>query len=258
MSSDYLVSHRFSVLLSTRPERQTTWMPVACATAGHVIVVSAVMWLTQSLLPSSIVPAHQVAYETGERLISMLLVAPEPAKKMSSLKQGSLQLKHGNIPEVPIVNEIELPEKGSSSAMVDAADFTHPWADLVAPSSNATATASADTADLAAGPRYTAYTRAPNLKNRAQVQALLESRFPGKLRRSGGEARAVVWLLIDAHGDVLKSILHETSGSAEADSVAVQSSYDMKFDPAEQAGRPVPVWVQIPVRFRVIDTFASQ
>ena len=99
----------------------------------------------------------------------------------------------------------------------------------------------------------TYYSRAPVLDNLEQVQRLLLRRFPNSLRRAGGEARAILWLFINARGDVLKTVLRESSGRAEVDSVALRTGHEMRFQPARLAGAPVPVWVQMPIRMRVQD-----
>jgi TonB family protein len=112
-----------------------------------------------------------------------------------------------------------------------------------------------DIDELAGGPRHTAFSRAPTLRNRLDIQAYLKRHFPHALRRVGGDVQAIVWLLIDARGSVFKAVLHNSSGREDTDSVAVQASYLMRFDPAEQAGKSVPVWVQQPVRFHVQDVY---
>lgn len=104
--------------------------------------------------------------------------------------------------------------------------------------------------DLMAGPTTTPYTRAPALLNPGDIQSFLLRKYPSSLQTAGLGGRAVLWLLIDANGEVLKAILHTTSGYAQLDKAALDAVPRMEFSPAVNNGRRVPVWVQQPINFR--------
>ena len=123
------------------------------------------------------------------------------------------------------------------------------WADRLAAAADSAGNVSEE--ELMREPRPSRYSRAPRLTNLEQVQRLLMRLFPKSLKRAGGEARAMVWLFINQQGEVLRSVIRETSGHAEVDSVALAASRTMRFRPAELQGRPVAVWVVQPVRLRV-------
>jgi len=104
---------------------------------------------------------------------------------------------------------------------------------------------------LALGPRFTPFTRAPELENRDQIESYLHGRYPEGLQAMGIGGTTVLWLLLDPHGRIRKVVLLRSSGRRVFDDLAFESTDHMRFSPAWNNGNPVPVWVQIPVTFRV-------
>jgi periplasmic protein TonB len=104
--------------------------------------------------------------------------------------------------------------------------------------------------DLARGPVFTPFTQAPELMNRSEVRAFLQTRYPPALSARGLGGRAVLWLLIDPAGGIRKGILFRSSGNSRLDDAALEAIDRMEFRPAVNQGKRVPVWVQLPISFQ--------
>ena len=96
---------------------------------------------------------------------------------------------------------------------------------------------------------FTPYTVAPRLLNAAEVQRQLERRYPAILRDAGIGGTVSVWLRIDERGGVLETRIERTSGYEAFDEAALGVARSMRFSPAWNRDRRVPVWVAVPVRF---------
>lgn len=109
----------------------------------------------------------------------------------------------------------------------------------------------AEEMDLAAVPVFTPYTVAPVLLNRDEVARLLTVRYPPLLRqaRIGGAVR--VHIFIDEEGRVENAVVAEPSGYPTLDEAALGVAAMMRFSPALNRDRKVPVWISIPVVFEV-------
>lgn len=76
--------------------------------------------------------------------------------------------------------------------------------------------------------------------------------YPEIARRNGLEGNVVLRVLIDQSGRVVNVVVDESSHRV-FDSVAINAVRKTAFTPAIQHGRPVAVWIQIPVIFRLND-----
>ena len=95
--------------------------------------------------------------------------------------------------------------------------------------------------------------RRPVLANRDAIRAALERRYPRALRGVGGQVTVRLRVLEDGSVDIetieaIDSALpKEVRGEAEA--AAEMIAEEMRFDPAAIDGRPVKVWVMVPIVF---------
>ena len=103
---------------------------------------------------------------------------------------------------------------------------------------------------LEAAPSFTPFTQQPELTNREDIADALRNEYPPLLKSAGIGGRAMVWVLIDETGDVVKTQLNEPSGYDALDQAALRVVAAMKFKPAENRGRAVPVWISLPVVFQ--------
>jgi TonB family protein len=233
-------------------ERQAPDLSLGIAVIAHVIIVVAVIWNSSIAIPSDASLMQHI--NEAESTIDIIMFADKIAGVVKTAAAAAVeQAPLPKAPEfrIPDLSDGDVVKFRPSAPIADAGDA---WAMPAVPQRDTT-TRELDVTELADGPRFTAFSRAPSLRNTEDIQRYLRKNFPLALRRAGGEVRAVVWLLVDRQGKVFKAVLQETSGRNDTDSVAVRASYLMEFDPAEQAGRAVPVWVQQPVRFHVQDVY---
>ncbi|MGQ0815735.1 MAG: M56 family metallopeptidase [Gemmatimonadota bacterium] len=104
-------------------------------------------------------------------------------------------------------------------------------------------------ADVNAKPTFTPYTKKPELSNRDEVVRALVRNYPPLLRAAGIGGKALVWLLIDESGNVVKTEIKESSGQAPLDQAAMHVAAGMRFLPAENEGVPAKVWIVLPIVF---------
>lgn len=102
---------------------------------------------------------------------------------------------------------------------------------------------------IAEGPTFTPYTLKPELVNTQEIARALQRTYPPLLRDAGVGGTAILWFLIDERGAVQKKQIFRASGHSSLDEAALAVAERMRFRPAENHGRKVPVWVQIPVTF---------
>lgn len=110
----------------------------------------------------------------------------------------------------------------------------------------------------AGAPRFTPFTRAPQLQNISEVQRQLEARYPVALREAGIGGSTDVWFYIGETGTVLKTQLQGSSGHPALDDAALDVAGLMEFSPAYNGDRAVKVWVSMPIAFRSASVAARQ
>lgn len=98
-------------------------------------------------------------------------------------------------------------------------------------------------------PVLTPFTVRPELRNRPVVQRALADNYPPLLRDAGIGGETLMWVHIDETGVVKRSQVHTSSGYPALDSAAVQVTRSMAFAPAQDEGKPIPVWIAIPIVF---------
>lgn len=105
--------------------------------------------------------------------------------------------------------------------------------------------------DLALAPTFTPMTVRPELKNGPEVSRALQRVYPPLLRDAGIGGIAVLWFFIDETGTVVKTQVKASSGHKALDEAAAKVATVMKFRPAQNRDKTVPVWVEIPINFSV-------
>lgn len=119
----------------------------------------------------------------------------------------------------------------------------HPASTLPPPPSQAS--------DVPDTPTLTPYTLAPELRNKAEVAQALMRYYPPMLRDAGISGTVKVWFFIDADGRVVRTRVNVSSGYEAFDAAAVKVAKLMRFRPAQNMDRKVPVWVSIPIVFQI-------
>ncbi len=102
-------------------------------------------------------------------------------------------------------------------------------------------------------PRFSTYTKAPELLNRSDVERALVQNYPAALRQRGEGGNVMVWLLIDERGEVMSARVKRPSGKPALDAGALRVTSSMHFSPGLDGREPVKVWVALPVIFLTRD-----
>jgi TonB family protein len=102
-------------------------------------------------------------------------------------------------------------------------------------------------------PRFTPMTVRPQLTNFAVVQQALMREYPAVLRDAGIGGAPVLWIHVNETGAVDATQVYESSGYEAIDQAAVDVAKVMQFSPAYDRDQVVPTWVQIPIRFQVVN-----
>jgi len=93
----------------------------------------------------------------------------------------------------------------------------------------------------------------PVLMNPDDVAREVAREHPPALREAGIGGVSHLWIHLDARGVVDAALIHETSGYEALDRAAVNVARTMVFNPAMSDEGPITAWVQIPIRFQVVD-----
>jgi TonB family protein len=109
----------------------------------------------------------------------------------------------------------------------------------------------ASTGQLRDTPQYTPHTVKPRLQNTEEVQRALIRSYPPALRDAQISGTVVVWMFIDPNGVVDNAMVQTASGYADLDEAGLTVARTMRFTPAYNGEQIVPVWVSIPITFRV-------
>ncbi|HEX8243982.1 MAG TPA: TonB family protein [Longimicrobium sp.] len=95
------------------------------------------------------------------------------------------------------------------------------------------------------------FTQPPELLNRDEVFQLAQASYPAEMKQAGLGGTPTVRMFVDADGSVKARRLERSSAIPALDSAALKVAEAMRFAPAKDGDRPVPLWVSIPVQFRL-------
>ncbi len=104
---------------------------------------------------------------------------------------------------------------------------------------------------VAGEPTFTPFTVRPDIMNRADITRAMEENYPPLLREAGIGGTATVWFFLDETGAVRRTLINGSSGHLALDDAAVRVAEIIRFTPAENEGKPVPVWISLPITFTV-------
>lgn len=109
---------------------------------------------------------------------------------------------------------------------------------------------SAESKNISAAPTFTPFTVRPHLKNEAQIAKALQRFYPPLLRNAGISGTVTMWFFIGKTGKVIKTQVNQSSGYDAFDNAAKKVAALMKFSPALNRDKKVPVWVSVPIEFQ--------
>lgn len=145
-------------------------------------------------------------------------------------------------PATPVIAQAEISE---DITIAPTTFEDNPVSDLPPPPENT------GEGDISSQPTFTPYTVAPDLINRNDVGRALEREYPPLLRDAGIGGTARIWFFIDEDGRVQDTRVQDSSGHAQLDEAALRVADLMRFTPALNRDKKVPVWVAFPITFQV-------
>lgn len=100
-------------------------------------------------------------------------------------------------------------------------------------------------------PSFIPYDTPPAMRNRGQIQQLLQRYYPRNLKDAGIGGRVELWLYVNEQGSVEKSEVKTSAGNALLDDAAQRVAADMQFTPAKNRDKVTAVWVSQWITFEV-------
>lgn len=79
----------------------------------------------------------------------------------------------------------------------------------------------------------------------------IRPKYPEIAQEAGIEGTVVVQVFVDENGLVDEAVILQGVPNSELDEAAAEAIKAVRFDPAKQKGKPVGVWISIPVNFRL-------
>lgn len=160
------------------------------------------------------------------------------------------------MPDVTVISTLEMPTVILSSIPAPAMDVVFDARALAAGTGTVSQNAAANADSTEANPDvpgFTPMTVRPTLTNVDEVQRVLMREYPPTLRDAGIGGAPVLWLYIGTDGAVQRTQVQESSGFDALDQAAANVASVMRFTPAQNRDQTVAVWVQIPIRFQVLN-----
>ena len=100
-------------------------------------------------------------------------------------------------------------------------------------------------------PSFIPYTVAPVLKNKDEVLHFLTRVYPSQLKSAGVGGAVVLWIYIDEEGQVLRTLVAESSGFNQLDEAAQKVAAKMQWRPAMNRDKKTAVWLSQAIDFSV-------
>lgn len=77
-------------------------------------------------------------------------------------------------------------------------------------------------------------------------------RYPESARRAGAQGTTLIKVLILATGKIGEIQIEESASHPALDQAAVDAVRRWRFEPGKENGRPVDLWVLIPLEFKLV------
>jgi protein TonB len=233
------------VLLASQPPRQAGGISSGVlSTIFHVAIATSLVYTTMG-----------VGQEEEEEVTQIVEIVEETSVPPPPPPPPPPELQ-AEMPDVTVISALEMPTVILSSIPAPAMDIVFDARALAAGTGTVTQNA-ANRADSTEAnpdvPGFTPMTVRPQLLNVEEVQRVLMREYPAVLRDAGIGGAPVLWLYIGTDGQVQRTQVNETSGFEALDQAAANVATVMRFTPAQNRDQTVAVWVQVPIRFQVIN-----
>jgi TonB family protein len=223
---------RSRILAMTTPSRTISIAAIAAATVLGVVVLVGALGIPVPAV-SLDVRIGAAAAQTPDQTPSVTVFDAPPTPPPPPPPAVEVPA----VPEVPMlrIGELELP-------LPEARRLAEP----------PTRDPAAD-AQQVPEPAFTPLTIRPTLTNAAEVSSALMREYPAVLRDAGIGGAPVVWIHITTDGAVDDARVYQSSGFEALDQAAIEVARAMVFTPARNGDDVVATWVQIPIRFQVVN-----
>jgi protein TonB len=223
---------RSRILAMTTPSRTISIAAIAAATVLGVVVLVGALGIPVPAV-SLDVRIGAAAAQTPDQTPSVTVFDAPPTPPPPPPPAVEVPA----VPEVPMlrIGELELP-------LPEARRLAEP----------PTRDPAAD-AQQVPEPAFTPMTVRPTLTNAAEVSSALMREYPAVLRDAGIGGAPVVWIHITTDGAVDDARVYQSSGFEALDQAAIEVARAMVFTPARNGDDVVATWVQIPIRFQVVN-----
>lgn len=251
------------LLANTSPQAaRSTAVATLISLVFHAGIVASAVWATLAFGKESIAePEEQVT------LLEILAEANEPTPPPPPIREPGPPASPLPAPEPEDVAEPQQHEVGgfqtlaepeevpdeipaSSGVAFDESDFSGEGVEGGRGGGplGAEAEAGADNGDHRP---VSVYTVAPVLLNRGEVAEAMIDLYPPMLKRAGVSGVVIVRIQIDVTGQIIESVIGQSSGREAFDAAALEVTEVMSFEPALNGDQPVVAWVVMPIEFRV-------
>jgi TonB family protein len=215
---------RHRILSMTTPPRTVS---VLAVTASTVVAVLMLAGACQVPVPTEGDPAAAVSQPDQTPSVTVVDTPPTP-------------------PSTP-QPDVEIPAVDSSAPVPE------PTPPPAAPEVAAAPVQASPAPQGVSEPEFSPMTVRPALNNVDEVMAALLREYPPVLRDAGIGGTPTLWIHIATDGTVDDTRIYESSGYQPIDEAAQAVARAMRFNPAENRGETVAVWVQIPIRFAAVN-----
>ncbi len=215
--------------------KRQRWLGLSAVIGVHLVVLHFILQQT---------PAVEVLRHATPLMVSLITPAPivappppapprQPPKPVLAPPKATTTPPVATPAPVPLTDSVPAPSPLPAIEAAPASIATAPPAAATAP----TGPAVAEPAPVMPPSFAAAY-----LRNQAPA-------YPPASRRAAEEGRVVLRVLVNAGGDPERIEVATSSGFERLDAAALTAVRTWKFVPAQQAGRNVAAWVQVPLVF---------
>jgi protein TonB len=221
----------------TTPSRAISIAAIAAATALGVVLLVGALGIPVPAVSLDV----QLAAATPDQTPSVTVFDAPPTPPPPP--PPAIELPSRPVPPQPAVEIRQLAVTRSANGEVIGYRF-EPAADVAEPAADP---------QQVPEPEFSEMTVRPTLTNAADVSEALMREYPAVLRDAGIGGAPILWIHIDTSGRVDATRVHESSGFEALDQAAMNVARAMVFTPALNGDQIVATWVQIPIRFQVVN-----
>jgi periplasmic protein TonB len=244
----------FTTLMASSPERRpwsmSGWGGISAGL--HTALLLGVLWITSRPTELESVAEERLTYivfpeEVPPPVDAPVEPPPTPPEAPTAPVQPASPEPAAGFQELELPREIPVKISPPSTFRVRAIDYTGVGA------VGGTGEGYVPPADTVAAPLPLAVVdRLPQLKNVGELANRIRALYPPIYRAAGIQGRAVVQLVVDTDGRVEADGMSVISATApDFGPASLELARLVRFEPARRNGRPVRVWVQLPVDWKI-------